>query len=409
MKFNISLPSSEKLQGAELRLFRQSILNQIIKNSDFNSNSSDLNSNSSSSPSSISSISSSTSNKSASSHQQNNNKSNNNNNKNNNNKSDSKSLLQRINIHDILNVIDDEPILTLIDTHIVDVRHTEWTNFDIYSAVQRWIKNPSQNYGLLVTVTSINGSTISPHEHVRLKRSTREVNHHHHHNHHHSHSHHHHQHPHHHVHDNHQNIKSANDTKNDKNNINISSDNSNSNDHLWQEQRPQLLTYSLDHSEPSSSSKSSSKLSSSLKSDVKFNRRKRRMHSDNSNSGHHTKRNANSKRSRHRGKGKKDHCRRHSLYVDFSDVGWNDWIVAPPGYHAYYCNGECRFPLSDHINSTNHAIVQTLVNSVNPTLVPKACCIPTELSSISMLYVDEYEKVVLKSYQEMVVEGCGCR
>lgn len=102
-------------------------------------------------------------------------------------------------------------------------------------------------------------------------------------------------------------------------------------------------------------------------------------------------------------------CRRHSLYVDFSDVGWNDWIVAPPGYQAYYCHGECPFPLADHLNSTNHAIVQTLVNSVNPQLVPKACCVPTELSPISMLYLDELDKVVLKNYQDMVVEGCGCR
>lgn len=102
-------------------------------------------------------------------------------------------------------------------------------------------------------------------------------------------------------------------------------------------------------------------------------------------------------------------CKRHQLYVDFQDVGWNDWIVAPPGYHAYFCHGECPFPMADHLNSTNHAIVQTLVNSVNPSAVPRACCVPTDLSPISMLYLDEYDKVVLKNYKDMVVEGCGCR
>ena len=90
-------------------------------------------------------------------------------------------------------------------------------------------------------------------------------------------------------------------------------------------------------------------------------------------------------------------------------VGWNDWIVAPPHYDAHYCHGECPFPLADNLNATNHAIVQTLVNSVNPSAVPRACCVPTELSPISMLYLDEYEKVVLKNYENMVVEGCGCR
>lgn len=102
-------------------------------------------------------------------------------------------------------------------------------------------------------------------------------------------------------------------------------------------------------------------------------------------------------------------CKRHRLYVDFSEVGWHDWIVAPPGYDAHFCYGECPFPLADHLNGTNHAIVQTLVNSVNPSAVPKPCCVPTELSPISMLYLDEYDKVVLKNYENMVVEGCGCR
>ncbi|KAI8042806.1 protein decapentaplegic isoform X2 [Drosophila gunungcola] len=104
-----------------------------------------------------------------------------------------------------------------------------------------------------------------------------------------------------------------------------------------------------------------------------------------------------------------DTCRRHSLYVDFSDVGWDDWIVAPLGYDAYYCHGKCPFPLADHLNSTNHAVVQTLVNNMNPGKVPKACCVPTQLDSVAMLYLNDQSTVVLKNYQEMTVVGCGCR
>lgn len=120
-----------------------------------------------------------------------------------------------------------------------------------------------------------------------------------------------------------------------------------------------------------------------------------------------TKRHVPSRRS-HRKSAHPD-CRRHPLFVNFEDVGWNDWIVAPQGYDAFYCHGECPFPLPEHLNATNHAIVQTLVNSVNPNDIPKACCVPTELSSISMLYLDEENKVVLKNYQDMSVIGCGCR
>lgn len=102
-------------------------------------------------------------------------------------------------------------------------------------------------------------------------------------------------------------------------------------------------------------------------------------------------------------------CKRHSMNVDFAEVGWSDWIVAPPGYEAFYCRGECNFPIPAHLNTTNHAIVQTMVNSVNPSQVPKPCCVPTQLSSISMLYLDDNNKVVLKNYNEMVVTACGCR
>ena len=120
------------------------------------------------------------------------------------------------------------------------------------------------------------------------------------------------------------------------------------------------------------------------------------------------KRDPESSRKKRR-KRRRRNCQRQELYVDFGDVGWDDWIVAPHGYNAFFCQGQCPFPLSEHLNATNHAIVQTLMNSVDSNSAPKPCCVPTELSSISMLYMDEYDQVVLKTYQQMVVEACGCR
>ena len=102
-------------------------------------------------------------------------------------------------------------------------------------------------------------------------------------------------------------------------------------------------------------------------------------------------------------------CRRRPLYVHFADVDWDDWIAAPPGYEAYYCQGTCPFPLNHHLNSTNHAVVQTLVHSVDPNAVPAVCCVPTSLVPVNMLYADSSGKMVLKNYPSMVVNGCGCR
>ncbi|XP_060926164.1 bone morphogenetic protein 7-like [Limanda limanda] len=104
----------------------------------------------------------------------------------------------------------------------------------------------------------------------------------------------------------------------------------------------------------------------------------------------------------------KEGCKKHELYVSFRDLGWQDWIIAPEGYAAYYCEGECAFPLNSYMNATNHAIVQTLVHFINPETVPKPCCAPTQLHGISVLYFDDSSNVILKKYRNMVVRACGC-
>ncbi|TRY65245.1 hypothetical protein DNTS_014057, partial [Danionella cerebrum] len=101
-------------------------------------------------------------------------------------------------------------------------------------------------------------------------------------------------------------------------------------------------------------------------------------------------------------------CKKHELYVSFRDLGWQDWIIAPEGYAAFYCDGECAFPLNAHMNATNHAIVQTLVHLMFPDNVPKPCCAPTKLNAISVLYFDDSSNVILKKYRNMVVRSCGC-
>ncbi|XP_038151195.1 bone morphogenetic protein 7-like [Cyprinodon tularosa] len=104
----------------------------------------------------------------------------------------------------------------------------------------------------------------------------------------------------------------------------------------------------------------------------------------------------------------KEACKKHELYVSFRDLGWQDWIIAPEGYAAYYCEGECAFPLNSDMNATNHAIVQTLVHFINPETVPQPCCAPTQLHGISVLYFDDSSNVILKKYRNMVVRACGC-
>lgn len=117
-----------------------------------------------------------------------------------------------------------------------------------------------------------------------------------------------------------------------------------------------------------------------------------------------SRRGAKSKRRR-----RKDSCRRKPLYVDFSQLGWSNWVIAPRGYSAFFCQGPCEFPIDNHLRPTNHATVQTILNSVAPSLAPQACCSPNKFSAISILYVDTSGNIVYKKYEDMVVERCGCK
>ena len=221
-----------------------------------------------------------------------------------------------------------DPVFLLIDTKSVTINSSSSISLDVMPAVERWMKNPKQNFGLFIHISADvkQMGKMPEHSHVRLRRS----------------------------------IDESHDS--------------------WAHKQPLLFTYTDDGRHKQRHIRDAiSNSNRARRAPLKKNRRVREM------------------------------CRRKPLYVDFNDVGWSDWIVAPPGYDAYYCAGDCQFPIADHLNTTNHAIVQTLVNSINPSLAPKACCVPTQLSSISMLYLNDQNKVVLKNYQDMTVVGCGCR
>jgi Transforming growth factor beta like domain len=47
-------------------------------------------------------------------------------------------------------------------------------------------------------------------------------------------------------------------------------------------------------------------------------------------------------------------------------------------------------------------------NGVDGLGVDTPCCVPNKLYSISLLYFDDDENVILKQYDEMVAASCGC-
>ncbi|XP_062307865.1 southpaw isoform X1 [Osmerus eperlanus] len=100
-------------------------------------------------------------------------------------------------------------------------------------------------------------------------------------------------------------------------------------------------------------------------------------------------------------------CRKVDMWVDFEQIGWNEWIVYPKRYNAFRCEGECPTPVDESFQPTNHAYMQSLLRLYHPERVSCPSCVPTRLSPLSMLYY-ENDDVVLRHHEDMIVEECGC-
>ncbi|XP_028847952.1 inhibin beta B chain [Denticeps clupeoides] len=104
-------------------------------------------------------------------------------------------------------------------------------------------------------------------------------------------------------------------------------------------------------------------------------------------------------------------CCRQQFYIDFRLIGWNDWIIAPAGYYGNYCEGSCPAYMAGVPGSASsfHAAVvnQYRMRGMSPGSV-NSCCIPTKLSTMSMLYFDDEYNIVKRDVPNMIVEECGC-
>ena len=109
-----------------------------------------------------------------------------------------------------------------------------------------------------------------------------------------------------------------------------------------------------------------------------------------------------------------DPCAIHSLPIKFPDIGWSH-VVAPQGIDIKRCQGSCQNYLGADFSVSNHVILQSIwaASSKPESSIPKsyiACCIPTTLSSISLVVQrTDTDYLSFYTYHDAVVEECGCR
>ncbi|NXD87989.1 INHBC protein, partial [Halcyon senegalensis] len=103
-------------------------------------------------------------------------------------------------------------------------------------------------------------------------------------------------------------------------------------------------------------------------------------------------------------------CCRKEFFVDFKEIGWEDWIIQPEGYHMNYCAGLCPLHVAGipGLASSFHTAVLNLIKANNADAAVDSCCVPTQRRPLSLLYYDRDSNIVKTDIPDMIVDSCGC-
>lgn len=103
-------------------------------------------------------------------------------------------------------------------------------------------------------------------------------------------------------------------------------------------------------------------------------------------------------------------CCKKDFYIKFQDIQWQDWIIAPEGYHMNYCMGQCPQHLagSPGIASSFHATVFSQLKANGIHTAVSSCCVPIQRRPLSMVYFNSQHSIVKTDVPDMIVESCGC-
>lgn len=114
------------------------------------------------------------------------------------------------------------------------------------------------------------------------------------------------------------------------------------------------------------------------------------------------------------------HCSKQNFVVDFGELGWRRWIIWPTSFNAFYCSGKCNLEFRSgtlrrdqarkSFQPINHAQIMQILEFKNPKLNRHLTkCSSVKLKPLTILFLDEYNRMRIKSYPDMIVEECGCR
>ncbi|XP_065057041.1 bone morphogenetic protein 10-like [Rhopilema esculentum] len=109
-------------------------------------------------------------------------------------------------------------------------------------------------------------------------------------------------------------------------------------------------------------------------------------------------------------------CKRKSMIVDTTKIGWGRYVLAPRIFDAYRCEGKCRAYSSQAVKKqTNHAVIQAILSQLgakqNGRQIRPPCCAPSQFENKTLLLhrkVNGQSVIGVEEFTDMVVKSCAC-
>ena len=94
--------------------------------------------------------------------------------------------------------------------------------------------------------------------------------------------------------------------------------------------------------------------------------------------------------------------------MEVDDFNWSASIIHPTGLTVTTCEGQCDnqvWPFSSDTSIATHSNATHLDRFYSSE---KRCCIANSFSPFNVLYFNELGNVVLKSIDDIIINGCAC-
>lgn len=103
-------------------------------------------------------------------------------------------------------------------------------------------------------------------------------------------------------------------------------------------------------------------------------------------------------------------CCKENFFLNFSEIGWDNWILHPDGYEANFCRGRCFNDLSN-TRFYHSAVLLSYIRDnrdIADEIGLNMCCTPSIMAPLTIIYRNEEEIIYHKTIENMKVEACDC-